>query len=507
MPDRPNVLFLLSDQHSFRHLGYRDDDHGEPVRTPTLDGLAENGAAFDAAYCPMPLCTPSRHCLLKGREVRNAGAWANGQMVTPGQDTMPGTFSDAGYETCLVGKMHLGGDRQFVGFDHRPYGDLLGLNGHQYEPVSPERRSGDGWSDADSGVTEYPESQLQEQVVARETMAWLREHEAANPDQPWFLCASFSRPHTPLTTPPRHFDRYEGEVPPPKTGLDTDAAAHPMAQANGAGEYGEVDEKARAAYFGCVDYLDEILGDLLAMLDRAGFLENTIVVYTSDHGENCGEHGLWGKGTWHEGSARVPMLVQTPEHRRGEVDSSRIETPTNIIDLYPTLCGLADVEVPDDLDGADLSTAVRGGSEPDRGPVFCDNFLPWLTEGMHYRAVRDGRYKYVRSQDAPELFFDLAEDPFETTNLADDPGEHADALERLRGIVDDTLDFAEMERERESDLSDLRNPEMGVPKGTAGNAYLLRDGRVVDADVVMTKPDEQIRRPEKVFVDWPEDEA
>jgi choline-sulfatase len=275
-------------------------------------------------------------------------------------------------------------------------------------------------------------------------------------------------------------------------------------------EYYEADEitkeetmRARASYFACVDYLDEVLGDLLHTLERDGFLENTIVIYASDHGDMLGEHGLWDKRAWHDDSTRVPLSIQLPEHRSGNVEPSRIETPVSLIDLYPTLCGLAGVDVPDGPDGVDLSGTVREGVEPDRGPVFCDNFLPWLTEGMHYRAVRDGRYKYVRSQDAPELFFDLEEDPLETENLADSPGEHAEALDRLRGIVDETLDFDEMERQRERELSDLRDPSMGVPRGTAGNAYLLRDGRVVDADAVITKPDEQIRRPEKVFVDWP----
>ena len=500
----PNVLVLMSDQHNYRCLGYRDDDVGEPVSTPTFDRLAADGVDFDQAYCPMPKCTPSRMCFLSGRRVPGAGAWNNGSWLRPELETMPESFSAAGYETCLVGKMHLGGDRQFAGFDHRPYGDLLGGNGHQYDPVSPEDRvppTTDPINNENAGITDYPESQHQEQIVEEETLAFLREHRHRS-DDPWFLCASFSRPHDPYTTPPRHFERHEGEVPDPKIGPEGDTLEHPSARRYREG-YAEEDpavtEQARAAYFANVDYLDEITGDLLALLERDGFLENTIVVYLSDHGDMIGEHGMWRKNIWFEGSVRVPMLLSLPEHRDG-AGGPTVETPTSLVDLYPTLCGLCGVDAPEGLDGADLSTAIRAGREPDRGPVVTDQF-----SGMDYRMVRDGDYKYIRFRDDdPEVLIDLAEDPLERHNLAPDAtGTDAGALERLRSFVDDTLDFEAIVEQRERDQELAHDHRIGAPTGIAGNAYRLRTGQIVDAGIAVTKPDVLLEHPERVLIDDP----
>ena len=204
---RPNILFLFSDEHSFRAMGHRSEaDGGEPVFTPTFDRLAAQGTVFTDAYCQMALCTPSRLCTLSGREVRGAGAWDNNSILDPTLPTIPRTLAANGYTTCLVGKMHLGGNLQFVGFQHRPYGDLTGRTGHQWEPVEGEYKDSMISRTRDAGVTEFPESKLQDVVVTQETVAFLREHQSANPDKPWFLCASFSRPHFPLTVPPRHLD-------------------------------------------------------------------------------------------------------------------------------------------------------------------------------------------------------------------------------------------------------------------------------------------------------------
>jgi len=510
MSDGPNVLFLFSDQHSYRCVGHCDDGTGEPVSTPTLDRLADRGIRFERTYCPMPLCTPSRLCTLTGRRVPGAGAWSNGSWLRPELSTLPETFSAAGYETCLVGKMHLGGDRQFAGFDHRPYGDLLGMNGHQYEPVSPERRGFTGSGpigNENAGVTEYPESQHQERIVAEESLSWLREHRHRDPDRPWLLCASVSRPHHPYTAPERHVERYwpEGVTGPP-VGTDGDLDDHPVSRANREDEPERVRQRARAAYFACVDYLDEILGDFLARLDREGFLEDTIVVYASDHGDMLGEHGMWDKGIWYEGSTRVPFLIELPDHRAGERESGTVETPVSLIDLYPTLCGLAGVDVPADLDGVDLSAAVATGSEPDREPVVTDSLRPRWGEGTEYRMVRDGRYKYVRFRDAPEVLVDLEADRMERTNLATDPGgEAAAVLGRLRGYVDDTLDFEAAERRYERDVERYREHAIGVPTGIAGNAYHLDDGRYVDAEWAITGPDVLVRDPGRLLADWPHD--
>jgi len=517
---RPNVLFLMSDEHNPRFRGGRDRTDGrggEPVATPALDDLAAAGTAFTDAYCPMPLCAPSRQCMLTGKEQHHAGAWGNASVLTGEQTTLPEVFSTAGYETCLVGKMHFNGTRQFNGYDYRPYGDLTGHGiqqpGHQPDPVhyddldvQPRRQAIDiGTRIPGAGVTQIPESLLQEQVVARETVSWLREHRARS-DDPWFLTASFSRPHFPLTAPRRHVEQYPpGDVPEPPVGDEGDPADHPHVESRRERyRLEEFDDEqlrqARAAYFACVSFLDEVLGELLGTLEAEGFLEETIVVYVSDHGDMAGEHGLWWKGTFFEGSAGIPMLIQTPAQRRGDAPGRRVETPVNLVDTFPTLCGLTGVDAPGDLDGVDLAESVRTGTEPDRGPVFTDS----LGGGDHsFRMVRDGRWKYVGFRDAPELFFDLETDPHETRNLAPDAeGAAAEALDRLRGLVGDTVDFQAAVRQREAASEAAADYELGIPPGT-GNAYVMPDGRLIDAASPLYRPDELADDVSLVFEDWP----
>jgi len=516
MPDRPNVLFLMSDEHSYRCLSYLDDETGEPVNTPHLDALARNSTVFEQTYCPYPLCVPSRNCMLTGKEVQNCSAWQG--RIGEEHTTLPEVFSAAGYETCLVGKMHLGGDRQFVGFDHRPYGDLTGDSGENPDPIDPERldvrptRQGieTGTRIPGAGVTEVPETMLQERVTAGETISWLREHEYAS-DDPWFLCASFMRPHFPLTAPRRHFERYWPDgVTEPKVGWEGDTADHPFTHAMAEGfETEDVTEeeamRARAGYFACVDYLDEVLGDLLSTLDRENRLENTIIVYTSDHGEMNGEHGQWWKQAYWEASTRVPWFVQLPDQRSGERDPAGIETPVNLIDLFPTLCGLAGLDAPEDVDGMDLAESVRTGTEPERGPVVSNKFSDNWGEDVEWRLVRDGRYKYIAFRNAPELLFDLEADPLETRNLAlDAEGEDREALERLRAYVEETVDWTAIAEQRERDQREGEQHELGIPTGT-GNAYHLPDGRVVDAMTPLYCPHVLAENPERVYGDYPGD--
>lgn len=531
MPEtRPNVLFLFSDQHSYRHLGRRADPN-EPAHTPTLDGLAETGTAFETAYCQSPLCTPSRISLLTGREVRAAGGWENGSQIREGLPTLPGVFSAAGYETCLLGKLHIDGDRQFYGFDHRPYGDLTGGGGHQGDPLFESRVLGSKRALAppemdiheqiiqhggisaklrEVGITDIPESLLQEQTVVTESLAWLREHVHGS-DAPWFLCASFSRPHFPQTAPRRHLERYwPDDVPAPA--VDETDAVWDDGLSHGIRALHEAEDldpdqirKARAAYFACVDYLDELLGEFIALLDRAGFLEDTIVVYTSDHGEMNGEHGLWGKVTWHEPSVRVPLMIETPSHRRSDGGGADIEAPVSLADLFPTLCGLTGVAPPSDLDGVDLTASIREGVEPDRGPVVCD-YLAWTALGPagNYRLVREGDFKYVEFGDGATLLFDVSSDPWERTPIEDPSGESAAARDRLAAFVAETMDFEAAAEQRTIDGADAESRALALPPGHgSGNAYLMPDGRIVDADTPLYQPHVLTRNPSVAFADWP----
>ncbi len=493
---RPNILLLFSDEHSFRFMGHVGAAEGvEPIATPAFDALAAGGTRFSDAYCQMPLCTPSRLCMLTGREVRGAGAWGNCDVLRPELPTLGGLLRDAGYTTCLIGKMHLGGTQQFVGFQYRPYGDLLGRTGHQWEPLGDPRRSLRDRTATAVGETMIPESRIQDEVVAAETVAFLREQAHRRPDTPWLLCAGFSRPHFPLTAPRRHLGRFWPDgVTDPKVPAAGDAWDHPMSVGMRAGFRTEAIDRdemmyARACYFACVSYLDEILGDLFARLDRSGLLEDTIILYTSDHGEMAGEHGMWWKNGWYEACTRVPLIVSTPQQRRGEQPAAVCRTPVGLVDLLPTLTALAGATTPDDVDGADLSAVVTGTGEPPERPIVCDNLIPRWGAGTEFRMVRRGRYKVVIFRDAPPLAFDLADDPGEQHNLlarADGPPA---AVRDLLGWAAESIDFDAAERERTERDGNLKQQYAQGTDDRSGNCFHMPNGIVVNADDTLYHPE------------------
>ena len=513
-PTRPNVLFLLSDEHAFRYLSFLSDaEGGEPVRTPTLDALARRGTLFDNAYCQMPLCTPSRICMLTGRDQEHCGAWTNNAIFPPDIPTLPGHLAhQAGYETALVGKMHFGGSRQFNGFHLRPYGDFATVNaGHQPDPLDEyeggSRAGGMMRRIRLAGPTTLPESFLQEHIVARESAALLREQRHRAPHQPWLLCASFSRPHFPWTAPRRYWDRFwpDGATP-PRVGRAGDAADHPFVV--GHRQRFQTEDvtpeeihRARAAYMACVEYLDEILGDFLAVLERDGLLDNTIVVYTTDHGEMAGEHGLFYKNTYHEAASHVPFIVQTPGQRRGTASPLRVQTPVSLGDLFPTLCGLAGVPLPDGVDGVDLSPAIRtGDTVPARRPVISQSVM-----GPHaWRMLRRADHKFVTFADpaSPDLLFDVAHQPDEQRDLAADPA-HASLLAELRAACLDGFDFRDVQTRAERERAALAERYPRRYTGQTPNQLLLPDGRLVEGDAALYLPTVVAERPADVLDDWP----
>lgn len=514
MSDQPNFLLLLSDEHGFRHVSHRPEAAGgEPVHTPALDALAANGSVFDAAYCQSPLCTPSRMCLLTGRDQHRCGSWSNSAILRPELPTIPSHLAQVGYETCLVGKLHFGGSRQLAGFRNRPYGDFGGPCGHQSEPLLQGWRKGMGMRSRtlDAGYSGIPESLLQENMTARESLAFLRQHRHRSPAQPWFHCASFSRPHFPLTAPARFLERYwPSGITPPKIGRQGDTIEHPMTLGMAKGfcvdEIGEEEMmQARAAYFACVDFFDEMLGDFLALLERDGFLDNTVVIYTSDHGEMAGEHGLWWKNSWHEAAMRVPFLWQLPEQRRGAAPPLTVEAPVSSGDVFPTVCALAGAAPPPDLDGCDLTPMMRQGQK-DRsaGGVTGEFCLPRWGEGTEFRVLRRGRYKYVGFRDAPELFFDLEQDPLEQRNLAG----ATDAA--LQDILADVRQEAGRDFDWDQVADDIRRDGEELParfpkrvECRAPNQILLGDGRLIEADDLLYHPRVVAENPADSFEDWP----
>lgn len=483
---RPNVLVIMTDQHDPAVTGYSGD---EVVDTRHLDALAARSATFPNAMCTSPICSPSRASFMTGKDVHRTGVWGNHWVIFPENLTMPAHFADNGYVTALVGKMHFGGRDQMQGFQHRPYGDLRHGLGHQPEPLDffPAYMAAKS-----AGVTEIPESLIQDVVVTRETLAFVLEHADRDPETPWFTVAGYGRPHPPLTAPGRYLRRYRDRVPPPEPGdLGPDVldphSRRCYLRSRGDGLTEEDVTAAREAYYASIDFVDDCIGELLRGLDEAGALENTIVVYTADHGEMAGTHGIWNKTVFFDPSAGIPLLISVPG---ATDDGASVDAPISLMDLYPTLCGLAGIPVPEGLDGVDWSGTVRGEAEPPRAWVPC-TFVAYGdrvgtgaqlrgTPGAAWRSVREKDWKYVEVRDDAPLLFDLANDPGELNNLAEDPA-HAERCTRMRAQVFADFGWDESDRALAADDARVGAFHSGI-QPTTPNQYQLPDGRIFDAE-------------------------
>ena len=482
---RPNVLLLVSDEHNDRVAGYA----GDPlVRTPNLDSIAERGLVFENAFCQAPVCTPSRASFLTGKYVSNLSCWNNHWVLFPEHRTIAHHFADAGYETCLVGKMHYGGKDQFHGFQHRPYGDFWHALGHQPDPIDMFPNSG---GVAHACASQIPESLQQENVVSIEAASWVQEHLSNRADQPWLMCASYCKPHAPLAVPSRYLNRYLGKVDPVRLEDEDEAARHPY-PAHQRENYGLLDvtpeqvDRARAAYWGAVEFLDDCIGLLLWRLESVGALENTIIAYISDHGDLIGNHGLWWKANYYEEAIRAPFIMCGPSIPAGV----RREELAELNDLVPTLCALCGLDAPDGIDGVDLSSLLTEGPVADapRDHIISEYYgIGMLTQpyrtgtrGDSMRVIRTDRHKYANIFGLDNVLFDLQEDPREFRNVIDDP-KYASVKDELSARLDagwsweETIDRVDRDRERSEEYMSGVKPSMP-------NQYHLPDGRIFDAE-------------------------
>ena len=422
MPPRPNILVFLPDEQSVHALGCYGN---RTVYSPHIDSLAAQGVTLDAAYSNYPLCVPSRLSLLSGQHPHKIDAWDNRSTLDSRARTFAGDLTAAGYRTCLIGKMHFAGEEQRHGFELRPYGDLLGWS-HQPDPPETAR----DLSRIAAGPSEIPLDQTQEEIVNREAITFLRRQRETEPDRPFLLVLGYNRPHFPLRPPRRWWDRYwphgydlphvpEGHV----------EQLHPWIQgvrhrSDGDGFTEEQTARARAGYYGCVSYVDEKVGEILATLDDLGIAEETLVVFTSDHGEMMGAHDMWGKRTFYEGSARVPFIARWPGHLPA---GTRVAAPAELVDLYPTLCAAAGIAPPRDLDGDDLRPLLAGDAASWRNVAVSD-YVQWLPAPA--RMVRHGRWKLNYYTGAGFELFDLSADPDELHDLSADPA-HQSTIQSL----------------------------------------------------------------------------
>lgn len=443
MPKKPNVLFLMSDQHTQKIAGC----YGDPlVRTPNLDRLAARGVTFDNAYCPSPICTPSRMSLLTGRWPATQACWTNADMLPSDIPTYVHALGAAGYRPALVGRLHSLGPDQLHGYAEREVGDhssnWIGARSHDMGQLNktndPFRvsleRSG-------AGQSSY---ELHDVDVADAACAWLDRHAAERSggnDRPFALGVGLMLPHQPYVARAEDYALYAGRIGLPGIPKPAAEGDHPYLvrwrQITETADLAEADIlRARAAYYGLTTRLDFLIGRVLDRLEAHGLAEDTLVVYTSDHGDQLGERGLWWKQTFFDESAKVPLIISWPgQFPTGE----RRAQVVNLVDLGQSLLEAVGAPLLPGIDGTSFLGVARDG----RAPWFDQTFSEYCTDGtarwdagnaVVQRMVRSGNWKLIYYHGYRPQLFDLAEDPLETRDLGQSPA-HAATRERLLDVL------------------------------------------------------------------------
>jgi choline-sulfatase len=452
-PRRPNILVVMADQLTPTALPFHGND---VVQAPAMSALAARGVVFDNAYTASPLCAPARAALMTGLLPSRTGVYDNAAEFGSGIPTFAHYLRTLGYRTALSGKMHFCGPDQLHGFEERLTTDIYPADfGWTPDWDRPEHRP--HWYHDMSSVVDAGPCVRSNQLDFDDEVGFAAEralygHVRSGDERPFCLVVSFTHPHDPYAIGQEWWDLYRDEdIPLPEHGFD-ESIAHPhelrVRQVCAMDEATIDDDRARAArraYYGSISYVDARIGRLIDVLRETGRLDDTVIVLTSDHGDMLGERGLWYKMTFFEGSTRVPLVIAAPG-----VDPRRVSTPVSTMDLLPTLVGLAndgDVSgVVGPLDGQSLLPLLHG--QPDGRDTVVGEYL---AEGaaapivMIRRRDTTADMKYVHSSADPDQLFDLAADPLERRNLADDPA-CGDVLARMRAETADRWDLGALDR-------------------------------------------------------------
>jgi len=426
---RPNILLIMSDQHHRRIMGCA----GDPiVHTPALDRLAGRGVRFENTYCPYPLCGPSRMAFMTARYPHQNNCLTNLCWLSSDIPTFAHAFGAAGYETVLAGRMHFVGGDQRHGFDQRIIADVPGtafinpVTGWHLKDVLGSLVDTPGMAlpgilKSGPGRTGY---HAYDEAVCQRTVQWLDALGSNKSTQPPFMMVvGFASPHCPFVAPPDDFYLYNDKIriedlPDPK--LDT---LHPVHQHSRErwGLSGRVDPEAqrrtRVAYYGLCTFLDRQVGQILQALEKSGHADNTIVVYTSDHGESLGEHGLWWKSTFYDASVTVPLIIAgTGLDKSGHA----IRGNVNLIDLPPTLLDLAGIAPMPGVSGRSFRSLIENRPNDWSDEVFSENF-GGIEVDTAQRMIRRGPWKLNYYHGMRPQLFHVEDDPQEVHDRWNDP--------------------------------------------------------------------------------------
>lgn len=407
--ERYNVLLLLSDEHNPKF----SEPYGHPfVSTPNMAKLAQRGTVFENAYCPSPLCLPSRSSFLSGRRVFDLETYSNCNVFTHDTPSYGKVLNAQGVHAVHIGKTDVYNQASALGFSEMIAPGDRKRPGEIQVSRSPFDVLKDGAQRANgSGVKPEPfAGDLKKVDLAVE---WLKGSAPAM-KQPWTLAVNLLKPHFPHHVTPELWAQYERHADLPKYGLDSPGAKHPYAEDLrkffGTDPYtAEQIKGLRRGYYGCITFIDQQLGRLLEALDHSGQAARTVVLSTSDHGEMLGKFGMWWKRSLHEDSARIPMIAAGPGFGRG----ARVKTPVDLHDLRTAMFHSTGATQPANWCGQALQSLAK--DDPER--VVFSEFQGSGTRASAF-LVRQGRWKLMYNCAAPHQLFDLEKDPEELNNLA-----------------------------------------------------------------------------------------
>ena len=428
---RPNILFIMADQMAAPLLPLHDP--ASPIQMPHLSRLAAEGVVFDSAYCNSPLCAPSRFTLVSGQLPSKIGAYDNAAEFPADIPTYAHYLRRLGYKTALSGKMHFCGPDQLHGYEQRLTSDIYPADyGWAVNWDEPDVRP--SWYHNMSSVLQAGlcvrtnQLDFDEEVVFK-AQQYLYDHVREDHGQPFCLTVSMTHPHDPYTIPEEYWNRYsDDDIPLPRQVIDQaeqDPHSQRLLKVIDLWDKPLPENKirdARRAYFGACSYIDDNIGKLLKTLNDCKLADDTIIVFSGDHGDMLGERGLWYKMHWFEMAARVPLLVHAP----ARFAAHRVSQSVSTVDLLPTLVELAGGQVEPGLalDGRSLLPHLQGNGGHDE--VLGEYMAEGTTSPL--MMIRRGEWKFVYSEEDPLLLFNVANDPQERENLATSP-DHREQLE------------------------------------------------------------------------------
>lgn len=433
---RPNILILMSDEHRADVAGYAGNSI---VRTPVLDQLASTGAVFRNAYAPSPICIPSRQCMMAGQFPKTAGCESYGKDLPPGHMTFARLFSQYGYATIACGKLHHMGIDQMQGWTRRIGDDCEVASNfikdrNEEECLKASRPLSEmKWSQQKeikrAGIGRAPHV-VKDAYTVQGALNFIDDffvnphYDRETPKQPLLLKVSLLQPHYPYMADESKFRYYLNRVQPYTNQKVFD---HPFLSRFKLLPEDDVSEReirrAVAAYYAMIETVDDHFGTIIDALEAVGQnLDEWIIIYTSDHGEMLGEHGVWEKQKFFEGSAKVPLILRWPSRISSGIT---VDENVSLCDIFATLCELADLQVPSGLDSRSLAPLLT------EHPRIWENEVVSQFGGSNLMIKRDHlKYQYYGS-DMPEVLFDLQENPQETVNFIYDP-QYVDVISQFR---------------------------------------------------------------------------